>query len=683
MGFLTPSCQSIFLPAKGAAGRFRLKLGWLHLFLAVFLLTSAVAAWFIVTAKSVYIEVDPITADVVIEGGLAIRVGPRYLVREGIYDLSVRNEGYRDLETKLFVTDEQSQNHPIAMRKLPGLVTIESLGLDGARVQIDGVDIGQTPLVDAQVEAGEHELVVTRERYLPHSESITVAGRSLRERFEVELEPAWAVISFTSDPPGAEVLVDGESVGITPLNAEVLQGERDVTLKLTGHKAWQQQLTVRAGEDASIARVELIPADGLVFIRSSPTNASVTIDGEFKGQTPLEVALAPGQQHRITLFRAGYREASRTITTVPDQEAEVTLTLQPVLTSVQVSSIPEDAELYINGEYRGRANQTIELMAASQQIEIRKAGYVPYTAEFVSRPGLDQAIRVTLKSLEQQRREQIRPQISTADGQTLKLFNPGPFTMGSSRREPGRRPNETLRDVILEKPFYFGLLEVTNAAFGQFRPDHASGTFQGQALGLNNQPVVQVSWQDAALYCNWLSEQEGLPAFYIVEEEEVVGFNSDSIGYRLPTEAEWAWVARTTGSDTELRFAWGDRLPPIGKPGNIADSTARSLLGEIVMDYTDGFPVSAPVGRFDANYHGVFDITGNVSEWVHDFYGAVGTLGGAPEIDPQGPESGEFHTIRGSSWAHGAITELRLSFRDFGNGPRDDVGFRIARYLEE
>jgi hypothetical protein len=62
---------------------------------------------------------------------------------------------------------------------------------------------------------------------------------------------------------------------------------------------------------------------------------------------------------------------------------------------------------------------------------------------------------------------------------------------------------------------------------------------------------------------------------------------------------------------------------------------------------------------------------------------ALWVLLAALKWTPKGPELGQFHTIRGSSWAHGAITELRLSFRDFGEEPRDDVGFRIARYLEE
>ena len=142
--------------------------------------------------------------------------------------------------------------------------------------------------------------------------------------------------------------------------------------------------------------------------------------------------------------------------------------------TVSVMAQPDDAELYVDGEFRGAANQTIELMAASQQIEIRKAGFVPYSTEFTSRPGLEQIISVSLKSLEQARLEQIKPVIVSAAGQALKLFYPGTFTMGASRREAGRRPNENLRDIKLERPFYLGNREVTNAEFRLFNAEHSS-----------------------------------------------------------------------------------------------------------------------------------------------------------------------------------------------------------------
>ena len=90
--------------------------------------------------------------------------------------------------------------------------------------------------------------------------------------------------------------------------------------------------------------------------------------------------------------------------------------------------------------------------------------------------------------------------------------------------------------------------------------------------------------------------------------------------------------------------------------------------------------VTGPDG---ASHHGMYDMAGNVSEWVHDYYGTMITLGTAVEVAPQGPESGLYHNIKGSSWAHSGITEMRLSYRDFGDTARNDLGFRIARYLEE
>lgn len=655
---------------------------WTHVVVVAFMVVSITAAWFVLTARSVFVEVDPITAQIEIEDGWNFKLGQRYLIRTGSYRLKLTNVGYHDTETQLLVNNEQTQTHEFIMRKLPGIVTITSTGMEGARVQIDDVDIGVTPLVDVPIEPGTHQLTLSRDRYLDYGEAVTIEGRSQPQRFEARLQPAWAVVSITTAPSGADVLVDGTVVGKTPLNTEILQGQRDIVLKLSGHKAWQDEFDIIAGEDFAVPQVTLVPADGLVFIRSTPTEASVTIDGEFRGLTPLEVALTPNQNHELTFFKNGYQSSKSTVRTQPDQERELNISLDPVMASVRISSIPADAELYINGELRGAANQTLELMAASQVIEIRKAGYVPYTTEFTSRPGLDQEIRVTLKSLEQARQEQIKPMITTAAGQNLKLFYPGAYTMGASRREAGRRPNEALRDIRLDKPFYLGLHEVTNAQFREFDSEHSSGTVQGLTLNNESQPVVRITWAQAARYCNWLSDQESLPHFYEVDGEDVVGFNPEATGYRLPTEAEWEWAARTDGSGVQRKYSWGENLPPPPKAGNFADVTSRNYLGQVLFDYDDSYLGTAPVGSFTPNQYGLYDLAGNVAEWVHDYYGALGALGGV-EVDPLGPTEGQFHSIRGSSWAHGSVTELRLSFRDFGEEPRDDVGFRVARYLED
>ena len=148
----------------------------------------------------------------------------------------------------------------------------------------------------------------------------------------------------------------------------------------------------------------------------------------------------------------------------------------------------------------------------------------------------------------------------------------------------------------------------------------------------------------------------------------------------MPSEAEWAFAARVDG-DALRRFAWGDDFPPSAVVTNVADNTSALVTGRILNSYTDQFVVSAPVGSFPANHRGLHDMGGNVAEWVHDGY-AIPSPNAELAIDPLGAQRGDNYTIRGGSWALSRLSELRLTFRDYGERGRDDLGFRIARYAE-
>ena len=116
---------------------------------------------------------------------------------------------------------------------------------------------------------------------------------------------------------------------------------------------------------------------------------------------------------------------------------------------------------------------------------------------------------------------------------------------------------------------------------------------------------------------------------------------------------------------------------------NHADLSAEGNLEATLPSYQDGFPATAPVDSFGANAVGLQNMGGNVAEWTHDFYATVPSGSATLVQDPLGPESGDYHVIRGSSWMHSDISELRLTFRDYSDVQRADVGFRIARPLEE
>jgi formylglycine-generating enzyme required for sulfatase activity len=192
-------------------------------------------------------------------------------------------------------------------------------------------------------------------------------------------------------------------------------------------------------------------------------------------------------------------------------------------------------------------------------------------------------------------------------------------------------------------------------------------------------PVVHVSWFDAAFYCNWRSIREGLPPCYVFEEE-TFRCNFRAKGYRLPSEAEWEFAARSRGKT--YRYAWGNGFP---KGANLLDETAAERFqiplstDSVWLGYADGYPTTAPVGALGhPNELGLYDMTGNVWEWCWDLYGEYPT--GDVQINPYGPGRGGSVVFRGGSWD--ASPHLCRNTGRGGNRPgfRDSgIGFRVAR----
>ena len=643
--------------------------------LAAALAAAAVLA-FLFMARSVALEFTPPASRISIQGGVAVEFGGVHLLLSGTYQVKAELDGHHPIAAPLTVGDERNQAFEFKFAPLPGLLTVEAIPA-GAQLTVDGRPLGATPLTDVPVAAGRRELRFTHPRHQALEMTVEVAGRSQRQRIDAELPPNWGEVHYVTEPPGARILIDGEDTGLmTPATAEMLAGEHEVALVLPGHQSHRERILIAPLERREAPPIQLRQSDAQLQVSTRPGRAGVTIDGQYRGESPVSAALRSAQPYRVRIFKAGYAARSATVTLKAGESRRLSFELEPLTGLVSVQAKPAQAQLLVDGKARGPANQVLELPTRPHRLEIRADGYAGYRTEIRPRQGLTQEVRVKLLTLAEARLAALRPQVATAQGQTLKLFKPSPIRLGASRREPGRRANETLRDVALERFFYLGLKEVTNAEFRAFASGHDSGAYEDQPLNKDDQPVAMVSWHDAARYCNWLSSQESLPAFYAEEFGKVTGFNAAATGYRLPSEAEWAWVARHQEDGELLRFPWGEALPPPNRHGNYADRAAGHLVGRIIFGYNDNHAVAAPVGSFAANAKGIFDLGGNVAEWVNDFYQHP-TPDPAP---PLGPPAGEYHVIRGSSWMHGTITDLRLSFRDYGIDGRRDLGFRLARF---
>ena len=233
----------------------------------------------------------------------------------------------------------------------------------------------------------------------------------------------------------------------------------------------------------------------------------------------------------------------------------------------------------------------------------------------------------------------VYPEEDTNDiGMSLILIEPGVFMMGASNGEDDERPSH---DVVISKHFYMSATEVTQAQW-----EIVLGEQPSVNKGNPDLPVENVSWEDTQRFMAALNQKEGCGNCY-----------------RLPTEAEWEYATRA-GSLTSFTF------------GNNPDD-----LGRYAWYWGNANNQSNPVGKKLPNAWGLYDMHGNVWEWVNDWYGPYSQDAGR---DPGGPETGETRVIRGGSWSFRQDSEhLRSANRASvpATHSAHNIGFRVVKTI--
>ena len=660
----------------------------LRRYIAVLIGTLVLAVAFLLISTPVTINVQPETALVKMKGfPPPLSFWESRLVFPGRYTVEASHPGYKTLSEEVEIVMDGTTSLAYKLTELPGLLKINATPDVAVRLFVDELKTAISRDGSTEIARGKHQLRIETERYLDHEQQIEIQGYGKPQQLDITLQPAWASVAISSQPEGAEVLVDGELVGRAPLVTDIVQGKREIALSSDGFKTMAFMQAIDAGKDITLDTIQLQPVDGHLSVSSVPDGASVMVDGIFQGATPISLSLIANTEHLLQLSKAGYDTAEQSVTLKPDEKGAVELKLAAQYGTVFLTTRPAGASLLIDGRKSDKNSGRMRMTARTHTLTVSKPGYVTQHVKVTPQQGVSQNVEVALKKAQQQamqKKTAAMPTMITATaGQQLQLVQPNKtLTMGASRREAGRRANESRRQVQLKRAFYFGAKEVSNEEFRKFRPAHDSGTFDNAALNGDHQPVVNISWDDAARYANWLSKQQGLPAAYVEKNDRMAAAIPMTTGYRLPTEAEWAWVARRQGNNSEQRYPWSGTYPPTDLSGNYADARIADTLADVVPGYDDGYRGTAPVASFPAWPKGFHDLGGNVAEWIHDIYAIYPGEAQRLVVDPSGPDTGEHHVVRGSGWRHGNITELRLSYRDYSSKPRYDLGFRIARYAE-
>lgn len=259
----------------------------------------------------------------------------------------------------------------------------------------------------------------------------------------------------------------------------------------------------------------------------------------------------------------------------------------------------------------------------------------------------------------------------------MVLIKGGCFKMGN-RFDDGNKDEKPVHKVCVDD-FYIGKYEVTVGAFRAFVNDTGYRTEAEEKDGMHHwngeeweqkvdvywdntgflqadsQPVVGVSWNDAQEFITWLNKRSGK-------------------SFRLSTEAEWEYAARSRGK--KYKYSWGNG----GPSGNIADETTKRTFSrwQIWEGYDDGYLFTAPVGSFGPNELGLYDMTGNAWEWCSDWYDKE-YYKKSEKQNPMGPPSGIHRVNRGSCWHCGPELN-RVTFRSYiyADYRFITLGFRLA-----
>ena len=665
--------------------------------------------FYLFTSKAVEINTIPADAKVSVSGGFFphLKISGRFLLRPGEYRADYSRSGYFSNSLDIEINEESSQVIDIKLKKTPGIVrfitqpdVVYELYLEGkfSPFICEDMEMYQEECrkrgfsFGGPLEPGTRDVELRFEKYFPIKEQLIINGMGEEQEFIFDLKPAWADVEIDTKPSEAEIFIDGKNIGLTPLDLDIMEGQHTLEIKKNGFKNFTTEIAVKAKENIVLELFNLSLLDSKINIISNPKEASVNINSIYRGLTPLELELEPLVSHTISLAKPGFKSISENIVLKTQEEilnernvayVEFERELKPIYGSISFLGTP-GAGLILEGEQIGVVPINLDLLSKKQLLLIKKEGYV--TEELMINPtsGYEQTIEINLMTPEEAALAALPNKIQTSQGLEMRLIYPGnEFVMGAPRRDQGRKTNETERLVKITRPFYVGITETSNKEFREFEPKHTSGAEVFRELSNNMHPTVMVSWQQAVAYCNWLSTQESLEPAYKVNKGKYELTRPVSNGYRLLTEAEWEWLSRFNGGGGEQKYPWGDSMPVMEDSGNYADESAEVFMSNTLGKYWDGYPVTSPTGKFKANSLGVFDLGGNVAEWVNDYYSVYPRDLKNIESDPLGPLEGSSRMIKGSSWRHSSISALRYSFRDHAVTSRLDVGFRIARYSDK
>ena len=602
--------------------------------------------------------------------GRLLILGSRVMLFSRKGTVTLEAEGFAPRSVEIDKNSDRQQIQ-VTLEPLPGIAVITVDSPAEFDLSVDEDSFGASARVELELERGPHSVRIRGSRIKPVTREIEVAGYGEVQNFTFATEPGNSALAVKTVPAGAQVFLDGAPVGRGGFEGQVDLGDHEIVVRLDGYHDQNRRFAAEPEQRTDLGTIQLLPKPASLAVTSVPSGAAVLVDGKFMGSTPVRTSLQPLRTQRLVVRKTGYEPLETHIEPKPGEVVEREFRLGSHSWRASVTSDIE-ARVTVNGVDRGVTPAGVTVREGDR-IEVFREGYQAQRVVVAPVGGKERAYEFKMMRPNEYAFHQAEAEITLANGIVLRKFPPVHLRLSIAN---GQAPTV---EKTLTRPFYMGLREV---AYREYLLFDAQPVPPGSSP---EHPVTNLTWTEAARYCNWLSRREDLPPVYEFDPAgELRRIATGSLGYRLPTEAEWEAVA---GYDfTENRavgpYPWGPAATMPRAYGNFAGrETDGQGRGKVLFEHVDNHIGTAPVASYPANVNGLYDLAGNVAEWVTDYHAPLPQPTAGPLVDPLGPERGIDHLVKGSSFRSGELSGLAVAYRTFVAGKSDAVGFRIARWI--
>ncbi len=618
----------------------------------------------ILVGKPVEIQVYPVEAraeaNIEFITGFGIPLQTQYLVFSDATEFMISSPGFT-AEKALYEKSAETSVIEVSLKPLPGLVIVEVDGSANFEIHVPSLGLrSKTRSFQFEAPAGALAIEIDGPNIQKLVKNIEVLGRGLEQIVAVELKEVRGSIALTVVPSHATVSLDSVQVngedGRYQFKAAV--GGHTINIAADGYVSNVLEVYADESSEVRLDTITLKPKSVQVTLASRPAKATVLIDGKYLGETPLSLSLMPLRDYRYQVRKSGFEPVLGNLEVELGKDIARDIVLAKERYTVNVEVFPA-SKVILNGVEKGVSS--IDLMvSAGDIISAEKAGYA--TEEFLIPAVKLEDRNIRFRLIEADRKLFVEsPDIEEVEGVTLLKLEGRTF---------GVPDNLRLLMQSYVPDLYVSDTVITAEAYARF----SGGDVDGDVGQL---PQNKINWQDAALYCNWLSEKLALRPFYIFGEVRgvnTISFDQNSNGFRMPTLGEWV-VLMSAGSPEKIQmYPWGEKYLDIPRGiGNLAGRELGQYSSATMQHYVDNYAGLSPVKSFRPNALNLYDLVGNVREWLHD--------AAVENTEYFGAAYGIQHRTLGSSYLSAspeALESIAVGSAIYG---ADDLGFRVVRTI--